>query len=128
MTDTPTYAVWCSMRRRCTIAEPRYGARGVRVCERWSVFENFLADMGPRPEGTSLDRIDVDGDYEPSNCRWATDFQQQRNRSNNRRIVVGAISHCLSEWAEITGIPSATIARRLDRGWSPERATSARAH
>lgn len=95
-TANPLYKVWASMRERCTNANhpdfDKYGGRGITVCERWANvadgFENFLADMGPRPEGKtpggraaySLDRVDVDGDYEPSNCRWADDVVQRRNR------------------------------------------------
>lgn len=83
---TPTYRTWSSMHSRCedegNASYSRYGGRGIVVCERWNVFENFLADMGERPDGMTLDRIDNDGSYEPSNCRWATKAEQERNKSN----------------------------------------------
>jgi hypothetical protein len=83
--STPEFQAWMSMHKRCENPRMRnfrhYGARGIRVCERWSSFENFLADVGPRPSPEhSLDRIDNDGNYEPTNCRWATRSQQQKNR------------------------------------------------
>jgi len=83
--ETPTYSSWHSMKQRCLNPKAtkwkHYGARGVRVCERWRIsFENFLADMGERPAGKTLDRIDPDGNYEPGNCRWATMVQQRHNR------------------------------------------------
>lgn len=78
------YESWRKMRRRCTqtnfIDYPKYGGRGITFCERWEKFENFLADMGSRPPGHSLDRINTYGNYEPSNCRWATPLEQTRNR------------------------------------------------
>lgn len=81
---TRTYRTWYSMRNRCNNPSNRnyrlYGGRGITVCERWDLFENFLADMGERPEGRSIDRIDPDGNYEPSNCRWATPKEQIHNR------------------------------------------------
>ena len=81
------YSAWLGMRERC--ANPKhkdfkyYGALGVAVCERWAVFENFYADMWPRPEGRTLDRINPAGNYEPSNCRWATALEQRHNRRKN---------------------------------------------
>jgi hypothetical protein len=81
---TSTYYIWGAMIQRCTNPRnrdyPSYGARGITVCDRWHKFENFLADMGERPDGLSLDRIDNDGNYEPGNCHWATPVQQANNR------------------------------------------------
>ncbi len=80
---TATYICWQNMRRRCTATSPKfsyYGARGIKVCERWQVFENFLVDMGECPEGLMIDRKDNDGDYEPGNCRWVTRSVQMKNR------------------------------------------------
>lgn len=86
---TPTWQSWNSMRRRC--GDPKrwnfkyYGGRGIKVCERWQKFENFLADMGERPAGSTLDRIDNERDYEPSNCRWLPRSQQSANRRPFRK-------------------------------------------
>lgn len=88
MTGTPTYETWRGMRERCERPDNHryssYGGRGIKVCDRWmNSFENFLADMGERPDGMTLDRIDVNGNYEPGNCKWATDAEQRMNKRNS---------------------------------------------
>lgn len=93
MTKTRTYHAWISARMRCENPNDkdyaRWGGRGIRVCKRWQKFENFLSDMGEVPTGLSLDRIRVNGNYCPSNCRWADDDQQANNRRSNFNIKVG---------------------------------------
>jgi hypothetical protein len=111
------------MLNRCTSPRAerfdRYGGRGIVVCGRWaSSFDAFLADMGQRPPGHTLDRIDVNGNYEPGNCRWADDKTQQRNRSRHRLLTFNGETATASTWAERVGVPWATILKRLERGWS----------
>lgn len=116
---TRVYRTWGSMFGRCrnpnSAQYPDYGGRGIKVCDRWLTFENFLADMGYPPEGHSIDRIDVDGNYCPENCRWLDDKGQQRNRRSNRRLEFNGEILPISEWAERTGIKSCTIAARINR-------------
>ncbi len=93
MCRSPIYYAWNTMKGRCSNPKshkyPYYGARGIKVCDRWRDFENFYADMGDRPEGLTLGRIDNDGDYEPSNCRWETYYQQTHNRRPNGTALLG---------------------------------------
>jgi hypothetical protein len=123
---TPTHTVWSGMIARCTRPNNRsfkhYGSRGITVCGRWLIYENFLADMGERPPGKSLDRINNSGNYEPENCQWATKNEQQRNKGNNRVLVVGGARMTLAEASERFGVKVGTIWARLESGWSDERA------
>lgn len=117
------YNIWKGMLFRCEDkSNPRYGGRGISVCERWRSFENFIADMGERPDGTTLDRIDNDGDYEPANCRWATRADQARNRRTTFRVSIEGVERPLIEWCDIYGIGWSTARARIKKGWSPEQA------
>jgi hypothetical protein len=124
--ETPTYTTWVRMRRRCNNPNHStyqyYGGRGIKVCERWDSFDSFLKDMGEKPEGMTLDRINNDGNYEPGNCRWSTHKEQVRNTSQNRLFTVNGKTQCLSAWAEEAGINFKTVHTRISRNWSIERA------
>lgn len=99
----------------------RYGGRGISVCDRWQTFENFAADMGPRPKEMQIDRIDNDGDYRPGNCRWATRKEQGMNRTYRTEVIVNGISATLTQHAKTRGIGPATIRHRVKKlGLSPE--------
>lgn len=125
---SPEYRSWMQMAQRCANqknpAFSRYGGRGIRVCDRWASFDNFIADMGPRPAGTSIDRIDNDGGYEPGNCRWATTTEQARNQKKTRRLTLGDETLPVSEWAERLGVSAKTLWTRIYAGWSVERVLS----
>jgi hypothetical protein len=123
--DTPEHRVWRKMRERCSNPNAagftNYGGRGIRVCERWAEFANFFADMGERPSPQhTIERIDVNGDYAPENCRWATNAEQQQNRRDNVRLTYGGETHSLTEWARRRGLNAATLYGRLHRGWPVE--------
>lgn len=122
--QSPEYTSWRSMIERCRSPNStgwhRYGGRGISVCDRWHSFENFLADMGRKPSPHhSIDRIDNDGNYEPENCRWATNAEQLYNRSCTRRIEYRGQSLTIMEASRISGLPSPTIKRRVLLGWDP---------
>lgn len=125
---TPEYDAWNSMKRRCLSVESQqyknYGARGILICARWAIsFENFLFDMGLKPSPDySLDRINNDGNYEPSNCRWATRKVQSSNRRTTRIIIYMGERVTVPELSEICGVPLSRLKTRLRRGWTIERA------
>jgi hypothetical protein len=111
------YQTWKHVIDRCTNPNndgfAYYGGRGISVCESWKKFENFYADMGPRPENTSLDRIDNNGNYEPGNCRWATRAEQARNRSSNVMLTYNGKTQCQQDWAKEIGITYKGLGKRL---------------
>ena len=128
LSDTPEYMSWTDMNTRCrnknSTSFHRYGGREIKICRRWEKFENFLEDMGKRPDGMEIDRKNNDGDYEPSNCRWATPLQQANNRSSNRLLTFNGKSQTLPQWAREIGKSFHTLRKRLLRGWSVERILS----
>lgn len=125
---TKAYGAWKTMRARClnsaTLYYFNYGGRGIKVCERWSDYRNFLADMGERPVGMTLDRIDNDGDYSPENCRWATRIEQMNNSRINRLITVNGVRLTVAQASRRTGIATTVIHRRLGLGWPEEMAAT----
>lgn len=136
MSNSREHNAWCNMKGRCyskgTKRYKDYGGRGISVCERWlNSFENFFADMGPMPEGMSLDRIDNNGPYSPENCRWATRKEQQRNSRRNVRLTFNGITLGVTEWSERPeiqnlGITFAVLQSRVFRGWDHGRALTTR--
>jgi hypothetical protein len=117
------YQSWRDMRNRCTNPNttgfPDYGGRGITVCERWSKFENFLADMGMKPSKQhSIERKDNNGNYTPDNCRWATLYDQLRNTSRSRMIDVNGRPMCITDAAIAFGINKETLRNRINKGWS----------
>lgn len=123
---TTEHMIWRHMKHRCSNPHAtgyhRYRGRGISVCERWrKSFEDFYADMGPRPSpGHTLDRINNDGNYEPSNCRWATKLEQSKNKSVNVPLTIDGETKIVAEWSRVSGVGRQVIYGRLKCGWSPK--------
>lgn len=124
---TKEYRAWSDMLFRCHNPSHKdfkeYGGRGITVCSDWAnSFGSFYAAMGDCPPGKSIDRIDNDGPYSPENCRWATAKEQQNNRRVNRLITYGGHTKTITEWARAIGINVLTLTKRLNNGWSINKA------
>jgi hypothetical protein len=121
--NTPEYRTWVSMRHRCNNPRcrdyPEYGGRGIKICARWRIFETFLIDMGPRPAGGkreySIERLDVNGDYEPGNCEWILDRRQHSNKRTNHYVIVNGEKMTMTEWARRNGVSTSCIYSRIRR-------------
>ena len=129
MSGDRTHHIWSGLKQRCTNPKakdyPNYGGRGIEVCHEWldsfEAFRDWALANGYQDDLT-IDRIDVDGNYEPDNCRWISNKEQQRNRKSNHFLTLNGKTHTIAEWAEITGRGWGTIKARLNRGWTTERA------
>lgn len=119
LTRNPEYQTWTHIKERCASARKNYGGRGITVCERWqNSFEDFLADMGPRPSHKhSIDRIDVDGNYEPGNCRWATASEQMRNTRRTIWVEYEGERVKLADLAEKLRLSLPILRGRVKAGW-----------
>lgn len=126
-TGSKVYYTWQSMKGRCFNPKqdmfPKYGGRGIKICDRWLKFENFLEDMGEPPtQKHSIDRIDNNGNYEPTNCRWATNKEQSRNRSVTKFATYKGETKSVLDWCEELGLSYNLTRERLSNGWTAERA------
>jgi len=122
MSKTPTYISYHNMFKRCENPKHKgyknYGGRGIKVCPQKS-FENFFDDIGEKPRGKSLGRINNDKNYTPSNTRWESSIQQANNRRNNIQITIDIHTYSISKWSKLIGINYNTIFKRFKRGWNP---------
>lgn len=134
MSRTKEYHAWEAMLARCFNKNSQnfknYGGRGITVCEAWLSFENFFDDMGlaPKGNGISIERNDVNGNYEPGNCRWATCAEQANNKRTNRFLTLKGRRMTIAQWSKETGLPENTIRNRLRRGWSDEKTLTESVH
>lgn len=129
MCNTPEYSTWERIKNRCNNPNsadyPDYGGRGIKVCDRWrKSFLAFYSDMGNKPiPNYSLDRINNNGNYEPSNCRWATIQEQANNKRSNRVFTINGATKTLKQWSDELGLKYKTVHMRINSyGWSTERA------
>ncbi len=126
MARTPEYVSWRSMMTRCFNENHksfhRYGGRGITVCEEWQTFQNFYADMYPRPEGHSLERINSDLGYYPENCKWSSRLEQSNNLSSNVNLTFNGKTQSVSMWARELDIPVRTLHNRIANGWTTDKA------
>lgn len=126
--NDPVYFVWASMIQRCSNKNNKafrnYGGRGITVCDRWMTFYNFYSDMGPRPPGGTVERINNDKGYSPENCRWATQKEQMQNTRINHYLTCGNRTQTLCAWAAELGVTPGALCSRLSRGWSVEDAVT----
>jgi len=127
---TGAYHSWAAAKTRCyntnSADYAKYGGRGIVMHEPWRLsFEAFFADMGPRPEGSTIDRIDPNGPYAPGNCRWADRAEQGENKRSNRLLTHGGETLGVAEWERRLGFKPGVVKRRLLLGWEPERALTA---
>lgn len=122
LSKNPSYKIWRGMMDRCyhdwSISWSSYGGRGIKVCQRWHDPALFIKDMGTRPDGMSIERIDVNGDYCPENCKWATDAEQRANMRTNRYLFVNGEKLHFNESARQAGLSGDALRRRLKLGWS----------
>jgi len=126
MSKTRTYHIWQGMIQRTSIGSQKkpnlYVNKGITVCDHWKLFENFFTDMGEAPDGLSIDRIDGNQGYNPTNCRWATAKEQANNTSANLNLTYDGVTQSISMWAKQIGIKPNTLLYRIRRGWSIKRA------
>lgn len=124
--NTSTYRTWTNMRQRCNNPKQtgysEYGGRGIKVCDRWNIFENFIEDMGLRPPGRTLDRINVNDDYTKDNCRWATREMQSNNKRTNYNVTYEGRTQTLTEWCKEKNLDTRIVYPRLRSGWDVEKA------
>ena len=130
-THTKTYMAWWTAKRRCENPSDKgyknYGARGIKM--HWRTWQSFAKDMGLAPKGTTLDRVDNNGDYRPDNCRWCSPKENMRNRRNNNRLTIFGMTKTLVEWAEYAGIKERCLWMRIyDLNWPLEKAVTKKAH
>lgn len=125
---TRVYVAWRAMRQRCRDRRSdrfsHYGGRGITICPEWESFENFHQDMGEPPPGCSLERLDVNAPYSPSNCVWADPKTQANNKTSNHWLVYEGRRMTMCQWSEELGIPYSTLRARIRAGWSAEDALS----